>query len=132
MAEQPIAPHADRQQQRQRAQAQKLHHQIGGDRAGHAQEIMHRRIGGMAERRVLHRPGGERQGRQQREADQRDAADLAEAPLQSDAQLAGESGHAVETAVDHRHRELPRDSASGPPLIPAQAGIQVSSLFTAE
>ena len=40
MAEQTIAPHCDRQQQRQRAEPQELHHQIGGDRAGPAEQIV--------------------------------------------------------------------------------------------
>ena len=49
VAEQPIAPNTDRQEQRQRAQTQQLHHQIGSDRAGPAEQIVDTRIRGMAE-----------------------------------------------------------------------------------
>ena len=104
MAKHPVAPNRDRQQQRQRAQAQQLHHQIGGDRAGAAEQIVHRCIGGVAERRVIHRPGGQRQRRHHGETDERNAADFAQPPAQNDAELAGEKGHPVEAAVDHRHR----------------------------
>ena len=41
MAEQAIAPNADRQEQCQRAKPQQLHHQIGSNRAGAAEQIVH-------------------------------------------------------------------------------------------
>ena len=72
VAKQPITPYRDRQQQRQRAEPEKLHHQIGGDGARHAEQIVHRRIGGVAQRRVLHRPARQRQRRHHGETDQRD------------------------------------------------------------
>ena len=81
-----------------------MHHQIGGDRAGPAEQIVHRRVGGVAQRRVVHRPGGERERRHHGEAEQRNAAEFAQAPPQHGAEMAGEEGHAVEAAIDHRHR----------------------------
>ena len=67
---------------------------------------MHRRIGRVAQRWIVDRPGGERKRRQHGEADQRDAAELAQPPAHDRAELAGEKRHAVETAVDHRHRVI--------------------------
>ena len=60
MREQPPAEDRHRQHQHGRRQAKQLHQQVGGDRALHAEHIAHRRIGGVAQARVLHRPGGER------------------------------------------------------------------------
>ena len=104
MPEQPIAPHSDRQQEADRAQPQKLHHQVGGDRARAAEKIVHRRVGRVAERRIVDGPGGERERRHHGETDQRDAPRLAQPPLENRAELAGEKGHSIEAAVDHRHR----------------------------
>ncbi len=103
MTEQPIAPHPDRQEQRQRAQAQQLHHQIGGDRTGTAEEIVYTRIRRVAERGVIHGPGRERECRHHRETEESDAAHFAQPPPESGAELAGEKGHPVKAAVDHRH-----------------------------
>ena len=83
-----------------------MHQQIGGDGAGAAEQIVHRRVGGVAERGIAHRPGGERQRRHHGETDERDAAELAQPPPQNGAELAGEEGHPVKAAVDHRHRVL--------------------------
>ena len=56
VGDEPPAPDRDRQHQRHRRDAEQLHHQVGDDRAGQAEQIAHRRIGGVAERRILHRP----------------------------------------------------------------------------
>ena len=103
VTEQPVAPHRDRQQQRQRAEPEQLHHQIGGDGARPAEEIVHRCVGRVAQRRIVHRPGRERERRHHGEADERDPAHLAQPPLQDGAELAGEEGYSVEAAVDQRH-----------------------------
>ena len=113
MAEQPIAPHRDRQEQSERAQPEELHHQIGGDGAGPSEQIVHRRIGGVAQRGVLHRPGGERERRHHRQTDERNAAGLAQPALEQRAELAGKQRHSVKAAVEHRHRVfLPQPSTA--------------------
>ena len=45
------------------AEPEQLHHQIGHDRARLADQIVHRAVGGVAEARVLHRPGCQREPR---------------------------------------------------------------------
>jgi len=80
-----------------------LHHQIGGNRAVPAEQIVHPGIGRVAERGIVHRPGCERQRRRHGEAEQGYATDLAQPPPQHGAKLAGQKGHAVKAAVDHRH-----------------------------
>src|SRR5579862_2414476 len=68
---------------------------------------MNWRSGGVTERRITHRPGGKRERRHHGETDQHHAAEFAQAAAQNGAELAGQSGHAVEAAVDHRHRVRP-------------------------
>ncbi len=74
VSEQPITPGCNRQDQRQRAEAEKLHHQVGDNRAGPAEQVVHRHIGGVAERRVAHRPARERQRAHHGETDEKDSA----------------------------------------------------------
>mgnify|MGYP000623753546 CR=1 FL=1 len=75
---QPPSPDRDWQDDRDRRDAEQLHQQVSHHRAGHAQHVAHRRIGGVAERGVLHRPGRERERERARERDQRQAADFAQ------------------------------------------------------
>ena len=69
---------------------------------------MDRRLRGVAERGVLHRPGGERDGAEQRQRDQREAGQFAEAPPQDVAEMLGDESDGVEAAVDRGHVELPQ------------------------
>ena len=73
MGEQPPAPGGEREQERDRRDAEQLHHQVGADRAAEPEHVAHRRIGGVAERGVLHRPGGERDRRDAGKPEQRRA-----------------------------------------------------------
>ena len=50
MAGEPPAPDRDRQHQRDRCDAEQLHQQVGDDGAGNAEQVAHRRVGGVAER----------------------------------------------------------------------------------
>ena len=51
----------------------------------------------------MHRPARERERRHHGETQEGDAAYLAQSPPEDGAELAGEKGHPVEAAVDHRH-----------------------------
>ena len=99
----PPAPNGDRQDQRERGHTEKLDQEVGDDGPRYAEHIAHRRIGGMAERRILHRPGREREREQGRDHDQREPAKLAQSPAQRVAQGLGKEGQAVKTAIDCRH-----------------------------
>jgi hypothetical protein len=103
MAGEPPSPNGDRQDQRERRHAEKLDQQVGDDGAGYAEHVAHRRIRGMAERRILHRPGHEREAEQRREHDQDETTELAQPPMQRLAHRVGEEAQADETAVDGRH-----------------------------
>ncbi len=74
------APNGDRQDEGERGQAEQLRQQVGDNGARHAENVAHRRIRGMAERGILHRPGRERERNERREHDQGEAAELAQAP----------------------------------------------------
>ena len=78
--------------------AEQLHREIGDDRARQAEQIVHR-LGGVAERRVLHRPGGERDGAEQRQRDQGEAAQLAQAPPHDVAEMIRDKVEDVEAAI---------------------------------
>ena len=103
MGGEPPAPNGDRQDERERGHAEQLHQQIGDDGAGRAEHVAHRRIGGVAERGVLHRPGREREREQRRERDQGEAAELAQAPPQRIAHRVGKKAQTIEAAIDGRH-----------------------------
>ena len=57
------APDRKRQHDHDRAEAENLHQEIGRDRARAAEQIADRRVGGVTEARILHRPGRERERR---------------------------------------------------------------------
>ena len=76
------APHRDRQDQHDRAEAEDLHQQIGADRAGIAEDVADRARGGVAEARVLHRPRHQRGGSDAGQRDQAEACEFAQAPRQ--------------------------------------------------
>ena len=76
-----------------------------------AEQVAHRRVGGVAERGILRRPGRQRGGQQHRQHDQGDAGQLAHAPAQRVAQAVGET-EAFETAVDGRHACDPQPSVA--------------------
>ena len=103
VGDEPPAPNRDRQDERERGHAEKLRQQVGDNGAGHAENVAHRRIRGMAERRVLHRPGRERECNERREHDQSKPAKLAQTPPQSIAHGVGEKAQTVEAAVDGCH-----------------------------
>ena len=48
-------------------QAEQLHRQVGRRSRRHAEQIAHRRLGGVAERGILHRPGRQRHRAEQRQ-----------------------------------------------------------------
>ena len=52
----------DRQQRGAGGDADRLHEQIGDDGAGHAEQIMHPRVGRLVERRIARGPGEQGQG----------------------------------------------------------------------
>ena len=103
MGGEPPAPDGDRQHERERRHAEQLDQQVGDDGAGHAEHVAHRRIGGMAQRGVLHRPGRQCDRQQCRERKQREAAELAQAPAQRVAHRLGKEGQTVEAAPHYRH-----------------------------
>jgi hypothetical protein len=104
MAGEPPAPGRDRHHQRQRAQAQELHRQVGRDGAREAEQIAHRILGGMAQAWILHRPAGEREREQYRRHDEGDAKNLAQAAADHVAQRIGQEAQTIEALVDRRHR----------------------------
>ncbi len=107
MGEQAPAPQRDRQDDRDRGEAEQLHQEVGGDRAPGAQEIVHRRAGGVAQARILHRPGRERDRAYAGADHERKPADLAQAVAQREAEiLRQEAG--IESAIEggHRHSGL--------------------------
>ena len=97
--QQPPAEQRFRRQQQHGGEAQELHRQIGEDGAGEAEQIVDRLLRGVAERGVLHRPGGERDGAEQRDHQQRQAGQLAQAPPQDVAEMLRDEGDDVETAI---------------------------------
>ena len=103
VGDEPPAPDGDRQDERERGHAEKLRQQVGDNSAGHAENVAHGRIRRMAERRVLHRPGRERERNERREHDQGKPAKLTQAPPQRFAHGVGEKAQTVEAAVDGRH-----------------------------
>ena len=121
------APDRDRQHQHGRGEAEQLHQQIGADRAGRAEQIAHRRVGGVAERGVLHRPGGERAAHRHRERDQREAAAFADAAPDHVAQVVGPRKRARSKAVEsemtsHGVSPAPRRGDAAPrPWFPCPA-----------
>ena len=97
------APNGDRQDQRERCHAKKLDQKIGDNGPRYPEHVAYRCIGGMAERRVVHRPGREREREQGRDQEQRESAQLAQPPAQRVAQRLGKEGQTVKAAVDCRH-----------------------------
>ena len=73
MRDQAPAPDRHRQHQHDGGEPEKLDQQIGGDGTGRAEQVAHRSVGGVAERRVLHRPGRERSDQHDRQHDQQQA-----------------------------------------------------------
>ena len=67
------APNGDRQDQRERRHAKKLDQKIGDNGPRYPEHVAYRCIGGMAERRVVHRPGREREREQGRDQEQRES-----------------------------------------------------------
>ena len=107
-------------------EAEQLHRQIGEDRAGEAEQVAHRRLRRVAERGILHRPGGERDGGEERQRDQRQSGDFAQAPPQDVAEVLGDESNGVEAAVDRGHlshltRGPRRGDAAPPPWSPCPA-----------
>ena len=102
MACQAPAPDRDRHHERHRGDAEQLHRQVGDDGATEAEQVAHRRVGGVAERGILCRPRRQRGDQQHRDCDQRNAGQLAHALAQCVAQAVGET-EAFESAVDSRH-----------------------------
>ena len=107
MRQQPPAELDFRRQQHDGGEAEQLHRQIGEDRAGEAEQVAHRRLRRVAERGILHRPGGERDGGEERQRDQRQSGELAQAPPQDVAEVLGDESNGVEAAVDRGHLSLP-------------------------
>ena len=67
------APNGDRQDQRERCDAKKLDQKIGDNGPRYPEHVAYRCIGGMAERRVVHRPGRESEREQGRDQEQRES-----------------------------------------------------------
>ena len=65
------------------ASAEQLHHQIGGDGAGRAEQVAHRRVGGVAELGSCTDQVASASGGSTASADQREAAELAQAAAQA-------------------------------------------------
>ena len=68
-----------------------------------AEQVAHRRVGGVTQARVLHRPGRERDREQHGEHDQRHTGGFAHAPAQRVTHPVGEEGQTVEGAFNGRH-----------------------------
>ena len=81
------APDRDRQHQHGGGKAEQLHQQVGADGAGGAEIIANRPVGGVAERWVLHRPGGERDRDEHGQRDQSNAAAFGDAAPDQVAQV---------------------------------------------
>ena len=115
MRHQPPAPDRDRQHQHDRGQPEKLDQQIGCDRAGRAEQIADRRVGGVAEARILHRPGRERERADRRESTSSARPRISREPAADRAaEIVGEKVDLVETAViDRCHDALTRARRRG-------------------
>jgi hypothetical protein len=70
---------------------------------GLAEQIAHRRIGGVAQTRILHRPACERERERKCDAEQRHTAKLAQAAAQRCAEFVGQETKGAEAAVDGAH-----------------------------
>ena len=92
-----------RREQRHGGKPEQLHRQIGEDRARIAEQVNGRLVGCVAERGVLHRPGGQRDGAEQRQRDQRQPRELAHAAPHDVAQMLREESDNVDAAVRCRH-----------------------------
>ena len=82
MRQQAPAEQRFRQQQQDGGKAEQLHREVGENGAGITEQIVDRRLRRVAQRGVLHRPGGERDGAEQRQRDQRQSGKFAQAAAQ--------------------------------------------------
>ena len=80
-------------------QPEQLHRQVGENRAGKAKQVMDRLLRGVTERWILHRPGGKRDGTEQRKRDQRETGKLAQAPPDDVAEMLRDESDDVEAAI---------------------------------
>ena len=112
------APHRDRQDQHDGAEAQNLHQEIRADGAGIADDVADRTRRGMAEARILHRPGHHRRADHARQRDQAEACAFAQPPRQRLAHRGRQLADQGNDTFDRWHAHRP---AINPELRPADA-----------
>ena len=86
-------PERGRGEQGRRGKADKLHHQVGGDRAWSAEKIVDARVGRVVEAGIADRPGQQRKGQAGHAGERDEASDFGRPPLR---ELAHRSGHLVD------------------------------------
>src|SRR5215813_2394596 len=80
MGKEPPAPERWRKNDRNRGHSEKLHGEIGSDRARPAEQVVHWSAGCMAQARVIDRPGRKREDRNTDAGEHDEPADLAQTP----------------------------------------------------
>jgi hypothetical protein len=98
------APTEDREwcKQRHRRESQYLHHEIGGDRARNAKEIVNRTIGSVVQARILDRPGQERERQRAGAGNEHDASHFRGPPHGEGAQRIGDAIQGREAGRPHQ------------------------------
>ncbi len=74
MRHEPPAPQRHWQNQHDSRETEQLHQEIRGNRAGKSKQVANRRVGGMTQAWIAHRPGRERERGRQRQRDQQQPA----------------------------------------------------------
>ncbi len=106
------APDRKRQNDHDRAEPENLDQEIGCDRARAAEKIADRRVGGVTEARVLHRPGRERERRDDREHEQAKPDQFDDAAANHAAEIVGEKIDLVDIAMIDRRHQKPQSSTA--------------------
>ena len=98
------APERGRRQQRNRGKADELHHEVGGDRARGAEEVVDAGVCRVIEARIADRPGQKREAQAGHAGERAQSGDLGRPPLR---EIPHRGGHVVDKRERRRtHRRL--------------------------
>ena len=103
------APHRYGKDQRDRAEAENLHQEIGADRTGIADDVADRTRCRVAEARILHRPCHQRRRHHATQRDQAKSCELTKASRQGLADRGRQLADQGNDALDRWHAHGPRD-----------------------
>ena len=119
MRKQPPAEQRFRNQEQDGRKTEQLHGQIREDGAGKAEQIVYRLLSGMAEGGILHRPGRERDGTEQRQRYQRNAGEFTQASPDDVAKMLRNEGNDIEAAICYILNRAPRRGDAAPLRLPS-------------